>query len=171
MVKRNSTERWKPVKDFEGRYEISDHGRVRSRARKWRTGVPRVLKQAPDRNGYQGVSLSRFHRQQTHSIHVLVLKEFIGRRPPGLVCDHIDANINNNHASNLRWITPSENVSRGNIPRGSRHYNAKLTEAAVILIRKRYAKGGVLQRELAAELGVGSRAVSKIILRKIWKHI
>jgi hypothetical protein len=75
----------------------------------------------------------------------------------------------------IRWGTQQENiadaVARGRNTFGECSNFAKLTETDVIDIRVRYAAGGVLQRELAAEYGVQSNLISRIITGKIWKHL
>lgn len=56
-------------------------------------------------------------------------------------------------------------------PRGQSHSAAKLTDAQVIEIRKRYAQGGILQKELAAEYQIGRPVICEILSGKMWKHL
>jgi hypothetical protein len=116
-------EEWRPILGYEGRYEVSDHGRVRSISRQihlrdGRGSRPfrgRVLKANLTQGGcgYYFVGLphpSGNHRRvKCIQVHVLVLEAFVRPRPPGLVACHNDGNRLNNHLSNLRWDTPSEN--------------------------------------------------------------
>lgn len=110
-------ERWLPVPGWEGFYEVSDHGRVRSLARI----VPRaggshlpvrakVRKPQVDGNGYLQVTLCREGEKHWQKIHVLVLLAFVGPRPDGLFACHNDGVPKNCHLSNLRWDTPSSNM-------------------------------------------------------------
>lgn len=107
-----AAERWLPVIGFEGYYEVSDHGRVRSldrviidcrgrrrRLRSW------VLSPRSDEDGRLRVELSVDGVHYTQLVHHLVLTAFVGPRPPGLVGCHWDGNNQHNHLSNLRWDT------------------------------------------------------------------
>lgn len=108
--------RWLPVPGYEGIYEISDHGDVRSVARKisgrdgrtWDlTGGPRAT--FPDAKGYPRVVLCRDDRGKTFKVHRLVLEAFVGPCPPGMEACHADDNPRNLNIANLRWDTKSAN--------------------------------------------------------------
>lgn len=115
-----SMEQWLPVVGYEGIYEVSDHGRVRSvertvrrkdgRTRVWKGRVlkPSVGRREP-RISYPRVSLQFERRVRGVRVHVLVLEAFVGPRPKGWVACHNDGDINNNRLSNLRWDTYSSN--------------------------------------------------------------
>lgn len=108
-------ERWLPVVGFEGLYEVSDHGRVRSldhldrfgrlhRGRVMRTGV------RGHRSHNVGVTLSRQgEKQKLRTVHQLVLEAFVGPRPDGMWGLHWDDDPYNNHLDNLRWGYPYQN--------------------------------------------------------------
>jgi hypothetical protein len=100
--------RWLPVLGYEGRYEVSDDGQVRSLLR-WRGSQTRVLKPWPNRYGYWCVSLSSGGKRNG-LVHTLMLSAFVGPRPPGALALHTDDNQNNNTLPNLRWGTYSENL-------------------------------------------------------------
>jgi hypothetical protein len=110
-------EEWRPVVDWEGAYEVSNCGRVRSLDRVTvcsdgrllpRTG--RILQPVPAQHGYRTVALMVAGYKRTRKIHQLVLEAFVGPRPPGLVACHFDGNPSNNHLSNLRWDTFKANT-------------------------------------------------------------
>ena len=110
-------EEWRAVPGYEGHYEVSDHGRVRSLDRvvvdrKDRTlrCRGRVLRPGTNRYGYQYVSLSKGGTGKTVTVHRLVTAAFIGPRPVGLDVMHADDNPANNHLSNLSYGTTTENV-------------------------------------------------------------
>ena len=110
------SERWLPIPGWEGTYEASDHGRVRSVERevvctlgRRRTLRGKVLSPCINTNGYQQVSLVRNSRGHSQRVHVLVMLAFAGHRPDGFDVCHNDGNQLNNHLSNLRWGTRSEN--------------------------------------------------------------
>jgi hypothetical protein len=107
------TERWLPVVGWEGLYEVSDQGRVRSLDRivhtkaGWsRRHQGRTLRSLQC-HGYQTVELTSGHRV---SVHRLVLEAFVGPCPDGLECCHGVGGPSDNRLSNLRWDTRSENM-------------------------------------------------------------
>lgn len=109
------TERWMPVIGYEGLYEVSDWGRVRSLPRTTTTG--RLLKQYMNsRNGYMYVSLCKNNHKATKRVHILVAEAFTDFRSHGFdasqVIDHIDGCKVNNHLSNLEIVTQAENDRR-----------------------------------------------------------
>lgn len=107
-------------------------------------------------------------RRRTRLVHRIVLEAFVGPRPRGMECRHLDGNPRNNSLSNLCWGTHEENTADS---RRLDRFATKLTEAQVRAIRSRYAAGGVLQRELAAEFDTTRMNVSSIINRQSWKHL
>src|SRR5688572_24881149 len=109
-------ERWLPIAGWEGYYEVSDHGRVRSldRLAVRRQGKPaarrgRVMALQKTGAGHLIVRIQRNGHDWTVQVHVLVLTAFVGPRPPGLVCRHLDGNPENNIPDNLAWGTSSQN--------------------------------------------------------------
>jgi hypothetical protein len=110
-------EEWLPVVGYEGFYEVSDHGRVRSldRVSTYRTGVVhrltgRVLKPTTS-SGRPVVVFSVGGIKQLRQVGVTVLEAFVGPRPPGLHCCHWDDDPMNNVPGNLRWDTPTGNAA------------------------------------------------------------
>lgn len=111
-------ERWLPVVGYEGYYEVSDQGRVRSVDREvvtragWRYTVKgRVLTQINGSSNipYKVVNLSKANKARQHSVHVLVLKAFVGPPPPGTESCHSNGSYWDNRLTNLRWDSRSEN--------------------------------------------------------------
>ena len=115
------TEVWKPIQGYEGWYEISNFGNVRSVPREviqnhWQGGVSvykmpgRTLKPGVNPNGYCHIDLHRNGKIQRFSIHRLVAIHFI-ENPCGYpIVNHIDADPSNNRADNLEWCTQSHNI-------------------------------------------------------------
>lgn len=105
----SSSEEWRDAFGFEGIYQVSNEGRVR-RVLASRGTRPGIIKpQANPRNGYLTVSLSRENKKKRISVHRLVALAFLGPQPEGKEVCHNDDDRNNNHASNLRWDTHSQN--------------------------------------------------------------
>lgn len=111
-------ERWLPIPSYEGLYEVSDHGRVRSLDRRVTSGrrtrfqAGRVLSGARGRvrHPHRRVPLSREGATKDFYVHRLVLEVFVGPCPPGMEACHNDGDPTNNHLGNLRWDTHFENV-------------------------------------------------------------
>lgn len=123
---------WLPVVGYEGSYEVSDSGSVRSVDRYVRRGAGEVFcpgqTMAPyrHRNGRLMVRLSSAGSPvKRFTIHRLVLEAFVGPRPAGTEACHFDDDRDNNHVSNLRWDTRSANM-RDRI-RNGRHNSSKKT--------------------------------------------
>jgi len=107
---------WLPVPQYEGFYEVSDDGEVRSVGRKvkcyggFRTIKGKVLKPSLSDDGYHVVSISRGdHKQETVHVHRIVLLAFVGPCPEGMETRHDDGSRTNNRLSNICWGTPEEN--------------------------------------------------------------
>jgi hypothetical protein len=120
-------ERWLPIAGYEGLYEISDHGRIRSLDRVMRDGrrhKGKLLKttMAGDR---LNVSLSRDGVKRTLHVHRGVLDTFVGPCPDGMECCHNDGDPGNCAVSNLRWDTHSANIF-DQVKHGT-HRNARKT--------------------------------------------
>ena len=98
--------RWRPVKGFEGRYEISDDGRVRSLLGHGCYMSPGTSQ------GYQFVILRKNGVPHNRRVHTLVAAAFLGPRPQGLVVNHIDHNRANNHYTNLEYVSHTENMRK-----------------------------------------------------------
>jgi NUMOD4 motif. len=121
-------ERWLPVADYEGIYEVSDRGRVKSLARRDSRGRRiggRMLSIFSHPSGHLWVKLSRDGSSQHGKVHRLVLIAFAGPPPAGCEALHGDGNPANNLLSNLRWGTRSENLL--DAVRHGTHFHAKKT--------------------------------------------
>jgi hypothetical protein len=114
----NGQERWLPVPETDGRYDVSDLGRVRSNGWEilmsngyWRRTPARILSGKPCHQfGYVMVNLSMPGGQRWHThVHTLVLSVFISPRPDGYYGCHNNGDPADNRLANLRWATPSSN--------------------------------------------------------------
>ena len=161
------------------RYAINEYGVILSICRdakgadrEWDDA--RHLCHTRNRLGYHCVALCRDSRRHPFQIHILVLITFIGPRPDGMVCRHLDGNPGNNHLSNLVWGTLSENqrdrIRHGTSNLGENNGCAKLTKDDVKTIRVRVANGETHQ-SISNDFNVHAGTISQIARRVTWKHI
>ena len=109
-------ETWKDIKGYEGIYQISDKGRVRSLDRldnKGRKTHGRILAVKHDGGGYCQVALSKDGKQKYPKIHRLVALHFIPNPDNKPQINHKDENKENNSVENLEWVTSKENANYG----------------------------------------------------------
>lgn len=152
---------WKPINGYEGLYEVSNTGEVRS----LRNGGKNLNQ---GKGVYNVVSLWKEGVGKTLSVHTIVAKTFLGGQYEGLQVNHKDEDKRNNHVSNLEWLTPSLNTLHSSHKlRGSLQGRSKLGEEDVIEIRKKLEEG-VSQSSLASVYGVHKGTISNIACGRNW---
>lgn len=99
---------WKDVKDYEGLYQVSNKGRIRSRQvnDEWR-----IMRPTLNRYGYYAVTLCRNGHRKLGLIHRLVAAAFVDGYSGELTVDHINSIRTDNRKENLRWVTREVNAS------------------------------------------------------------
>lgn len=154
---------WLPVLGYETKYKISSNGDIYSLI------TNKILRPATHPKGYKLVVLGsrKDGSRRTEKVHQLVLKTFIGPRPKGFECAHMDGNPGNNSIDNLKWVTAKENTKHKWI-HGT--MTSKLSEWKVLSIRK-LLKQGFLQKELAEYFNVSHYLINLISNKKVWYHI
>lgn len=179
---------WLPIPGFEGRYEVSSDGRIRTIERLVKMPAPFNERFYPaiemsrhlDRTRgagktvYEQVLLCKGGRNnaKTYRVHLLVLLAFVGPRPDGMVSRHLDGNSLNNKLGNLAYGTHQQNMN-DRAAHGNHHIygeeskKAKLTEAQVLEIRSCSTPGV----ELARRFGVAKQSIYQIRWGKVWKHL
>lgn len=173
-------EEWRAVPGFDGWYDVSSKGRVRSwrmtAVRKVRRDTPRLLAGRYTALGYHEVKLTHpVFGAMNVAVHQLVLAAFDRPRPPKMVCDHINADPGDNRVENLRWVTAAENqhhaVAMGNIRgrTGPRSFSP-LDEDKVRKMRRLRGEGASL-KSLAADFDVSTTTVSKVVNGLIWREV
>jgi hypothetical protein len=171
-------ERWLPVVGWEGLYEVSDQGRVRSLDREVPNGRGGVLRLKgkelrwrinPHRGGYATVAPCRAGRNSWCYVHLLVLEAFVGPCPDGMQAAHGDGDVMNNALSNLRWATPPDNANDRKLHGTNRNMPYSLTDEQVVEIKRRYRRG--LGVQLGAEFGITNKMVWNIMHGKSYKHV
>lgn len=100
---------WKPLKDYEGRYEVSNLGNIRS-LNYHLTGKMQLLKQQKNKDGYLYVSVPKeYNKRRQILIHRAVAMAFIENPLNKPEVNHKDGNKQNNNSDNLEWVTMQEN--------------------------------------------------------------
>ncbi len=171
--------KWKDVPGWEGSYQVSDTGLVKSLDRTVvrRNGSPMPIKgklrSAPvGKRGYPVVSLNRVGRKLSlRPVHALVTEAFLGAKPSGQEVCHWNGDKTDNRISNLRYGSASENqkdrVRHGTSNRGERCGSAKVDRKIVAKIRLMH-ESGMTHRVIAERVGLSRRHVGDIVNRRRW---
>lgn len=173
---------WKDIVGFEGLYQVSNLGRVRTLFRvitrannRPHTIKQRILKPAKDTGGYLRVALSKDGKLYTKKVHRLVAEAFCLFEVL-LEVDHIDGDKTNNKSDNLEWVTRSENVQRAfdsglaKPLRGGSNPRAKIDEMQALTIITLIENGRTLKK-IHQEYGVSYHIVKDINRGKTWNFL
>lgn len=168
------SEVWKDVPGYEGLYQVSDQGRVKSLARIVPRGssfLPvkeRILRPGLS-HGYPMVILQKNGESWNVRVHILVMLTFVGPRPEGLDVCHGDGNRLNARLKNLRYGTRQENlgdaVLHGTMA-GENNGNSKLTGKNVSDILSRFR---AFEDQLAAEYGVSAGTIRNVKMGRTYQ--
>lgn len=164
-----ASEIWKPVADWEGFYEVSNLGRIRS-------VVTGTIRKTQSKSGarYQLVGLIHSGRKKTYSVHRLIAEAFLGPMPAGKQCAHLNGDPSDNRAANLAYVTAKENASHkrfhGTHKAGESHHAAVLTETDVLELRA--TVHDLLDAKVAAERhGIAPSSICAAVNGKTWAHL
>lgn len=123
-------EEWRDIKYFEGIYQVSSLGRVRSLDRIDSVGkqqYSRILKDGDNGGGYRMVVLTKNAKSTAFKVHRLVAQSFVSNPENKHVVNHKDENKSNNNVDNLEWVTHKENVNYGtNIERRTKNQSKQI---------------------------------------------
>ena len=103
---------WKDISGYEGLYQVSNCGRVKS-LNYMRTGEIVIMRPRVHTGGYLRVGLCKYNKPKDHYIHRLVLTAFVPNPLNKPQVNHIDEIKNNNYVYNLEWVTQKENNHHG----------------------------------------------------------
>ena len=167
---------WKPVKDYEGVYEVSNHGRIRrlTTVKGYKAGS--FLSGGTHKRGYVQICLCRNGTKKLILLHQIVADAFLGQCPIGYTVDHVDNDKRNNKVSNLEYVTRPENTlrqhrnGRAKYVRGEKNGLAKLKSSDIPKIRRLLSQH-IPRKRIADEFGVTSGTISAIARGKTWTHI
>lgn len=110
-------EEWRDIEGYEGLYQVSDWGRVKSLNREYFNGKAwfkveeHIMKSYSDKDGYQLIRLKKNGCGKTLRVHRLVAQTFLPNQDNLPCVDHIDGNTSNNSVWNIRWCTQKENLN------------------------------------------------------------
>ena len=157
----SSEERWLPVLDFEGLYEVSDLGRVRRVGKGLRKASLHVT-------GYMTIKILKDGKYHNKRVHVLVLEAFRCRRPKGKEARHLNGKKTDNRLVNLLWGTSEEN-SADLRRHGKSGGWGKLTDDQVRILRKARKYGSL--SKICREFGISPTQGHMIRKREEYKHV
>lgn len=165
-------ELWKQITGYEGKYEVSNLGRIRSfryAGKGWDKfkNTPIILSFGFTGN-YRMVCLCCRNVCKPFTVHKLVAQEFIGKRPVGMEVNHKDGNKLNNHIDNLEYVTRKENVLHA--LKNGLCSGIKLTEGKVLKIIQMGAMG-FTEPQIGKKFGISRSNVGSIIRRETWKYL
>lgn len=167
---------WRDISEYEGYYQISNMGRIKSLDRsvmdkKGRNHVTvgGIMKPTPDKKtGHMRIGLWKDSKRRVLYVHRLVMETFVGECPNEMEVCHNDGDPSNNRLDNLRYDTRHENMIDAS--KLCRTPNQKLSPNDVIEIRKRLLNGEK-QTDIAKDYGVGQYAISAINRRATFKWL
>jgi hypothetical protein len=183
---------WKDVIGYEGAYQVSNYGNVKSIDRfvpskygKTRRVKGVKLKQRSDKDGYLYVNLKKNQKGRSSRVHRLVCEAFHDNHDNKPQVNHINGVKNDNNSENLEWVTMSENrqhaydigLQNGESRRGVKNNFAKLSNEDVLKIRSMYSgdlrgvkdkKGRLTCSDIAKNYKVSAATVQDIVKRKKW---
>lgn len=174
----DTQEIWVDIRNYEGKYQISNKGRVKSLERE--VSHDGITYTQPERimshwcgttSLYDRVRLYKGGIGTKFTVHRLVAEHFLPDWDPELEINHIDGNRYNNAVDNLEMCTHQRNMEHAIAGELKNDYsekscNARLTNAQAEEIRVKYHAGGITQKTLAQEYGVCRQTVSAIVRYK-----
>lgn len=175
---------WKPINGYEGLYEVSNLGNIKTLERIYLSGngkkainkvKEKLIKTYNNGHGYSYVSLRKNGIKTAISVHRIVAKEFIPNINNLKCVNHKNGIKNDNRVENLEWCTYKENSEHakqiGLIKSGELHHNSLLTNKQVLEIRNKYSSKNFTLKMIGDEYGINYRTVSQIVNYKRYANV
>jgi len=181
---------WKDIKDYEGIYQVSNFGNVKSLDREvapnnrvpyWRKG--KICKQSKSNLGYMTVGFTVNNIKVNKYVHRLVAEAFITNMNDYPQVNHIDCDKTNNRMYNLEWCTNSQNhihASKNGLNKlhlhrvaysGEKNGRSLLTKEQVLEIKQKYIPYKYSAKKLSKEYNVSESCITHILNKTSWKEI
>ena len=167
-------ERWKPVVGYEGLYEVSNFGRVRS-LNYHRSGKQKILKPLVQTKGYLGFTLYKNGCRKQHKLHRIVAEAFIPNTDNLPQINHKDEDKTNNRVDNLEWCDNKYNCNYGN--RTERSAVSHCRKINQYKLNGQYIKTWSSMKDIQLELGFYNSRISECCHNKcksaygfIWRY-
>lgn len=164
-----SEEIWKDIKGCEGKYQVSNKGRVKSLSRRvlrrngWGVLKEKILKQ-------QEAVLGGYLSAAGNYVHRHVLEAFVGPCPEGMETRHLDGNPKNNNLENLCWGTHRDNI-QDTIDQGKKgHGGSPVTDNQAAEIRELFHKG-MTRKEISEKYGIKRWTVGRILREDTFQNL
>ena len=155
---------WKDIKDYEGLYQISNYGNVKSlpKERRNRRGVyiqkEKLLSLTNTSTGYKKVELVKDGKRKGFKVHRLVAQAFIPNPDEKPQVNHIDGDKTNNYVDNLEWATASENSIHA-YNTGLNSNKKELNENEIVSMYM----NGTTKEDIAKQYGVSNAVIKRIL--------
>lgn len=178
MIENLPGEEWRDIAGYDGRYQISNKGRIKSLVRR----EPAIMRPNTNGRGYLIISFNYKRVRKSYMVHRLVLMAFCPiDNPNQMEGNHIDFNVKNACLENLEWATRMQNIqhfvdSGRPLDRtktsGAQHHLNRVTEADVLEIRRLCGtrKRGI-KRAVARQFNIHIGTVDQIVSGRTWKHL
>jgi hypothetical protein len=168
-----SEEVWKDVKGYEGIYQVSNFGNVKSLGNEF-TRKERFLKLSPQSKGYLTVVLQKNATRKMILVHRIVAEYFLSNPLNKSQINHINGDKTDNKVENLEWVSHRENLDhaiKNNLTlKGEKNRNSKLKDVDIIKIHSLLQKG-TTTKELSESYNVSYSTIDGIRTNRYWKHL
>lgn len=176
-------EEWKGVKGYEGIYEVSTYGQIKSldrmifnKNKKYQKANGTLLKFKKTKEGYYSCVLYNNERKKAYLlVHRVVAQNFISKTEEQIQVNHKNGVKTDNRVENLEWVTRKENIDHsienGLTKIGSDSTSSKLKDNQVLEIRELFSSQKYSYSELGRMFNVDGAGIGRIIRGETWKHL
>lgn len=160
-------------------YFVREDGKIFSTKNTGAAKYHQEIKQRLNADGYPTITCGLTNHRKAARVHRIVAMAFIPNPNPEILTevDHIDCDRENNHVSNLRWISSYDNKSRvprelrSEVTKGSKNGRATFTEDQIIEMRRLYDSKEMTIAEIAKKFNSYWSTINNIVKRLTWTHV